>query len=101
MSQKQRLVSELQHLVKKDDVMTEAKKKALNRMIDGFDTKAVLGNLQTKQKAQVSNRSKGALASTMTKFRDGDHQWKSDDMKSIVKRLHTSDRTKRVETERR
>ena len=37
----------------------------------------------------------------MSKFRDGDHQWKNDEMKGIVKRLHTSDRTKRVETESR
>ena len=98
---KQRLVSELQHLVKKDECMTDAKKKALNRIINGFHTKPVLGNLQQQQKDQVSNRAKGMLASSMTKFRDGDHMWKGDQMKSIVKRLHTAEHTKRMETESR
>ncbi|GMH55051.1 hypothetical protein TL16_g01806 [Triparma laevis f. inornata] len=100
--QKQRLASELEHLVSDPNTeMTSAKRSHLSRMIESFHTKPVLSKLQSAQQEAIKNRGRNEMAVNLAKFKDGEHQWKDTQMKDIVKRLHTSDRTKRTETESR
>lgn len=100
--QKQRLVSELEHLVSDPNTeMTSAKRSHLSRMIESFHTKPVLSKLQSAHQEAIKNRSRNEMAVNLAKFKDGEHQWKDTQMKDIVKRLHTSDKTKRTETESR
>ena len=100
--QKQRLVAELEHLVKDpSSEMTSAKRSHLARMVESFHTKPVLSKLQSAQQNAVKNRGKNEMAVNVSKFIGGEHQWEDDQMKDIVKRLHTADKVKRVETESR